>query len=274
MGMTDDELRSWLDHPPAVDGELPDSLQLTSIIESGGQGIVYSGLYCGEPAAVKVYFPGQVQTRIEREVLALEQIECHSIVKLLWWGTLSHENYELQVVVTELIDGLALDKRLNQGSLDTVELQSVAYDVALAIDAMWGYRIVHRDLKPSNILIKSDGQACVIDLGLARHIELSSLTAMGATWGTYGYLSPEQTRGTRQLTCKSDVYALGVVLLEAALGRHPTRGDQLQLLAHNFAQNLPQEVEMWQHSELLKRMLSTRPTIRPKPQQIASQISS
>lgn len=274
MSINDHELREWLNSPLEVSAQLPAELRLTSVLDSGGQGIVYRGTYADEPAAIKVYFPGQLHRRIEREVAALEMMQCHSIVQLLWWGSLSYEGYDLPVVATKLVEGVPLNERLASSDLSFDQLGIVAYDVAAAIDAMWAYRIVHRDLKPNNILIRENGRACVIDLGLARHIDRSSLTAMGATWGTYGYLSPEQTKGVRQLTCKSDIYALGVVLVESALGRHPTQGDQLRLFAQHLEDNLPGKAENWDHSVLLKKMLHPRPTSRPKPKQIVEQLDS
>ncbi len=273
MTINDQELRAWLRSPSQVNELLPAELELVSLLDSGEQGIVFQGSCGGYPAAVKVYFPGQLQKRVEREVHALETIRSDSIVRLLWYGSLSYGGYDLPVVATELVSGMPLDERLEHNRLVFDELATVAYDVADAVNAMWKYRIVHRDLKPSNILIREDGRACVIDLGLARHMDRSSLTAMGATWGTYGYFSPEQLRGVRQLTCKSDVYALGIVLVESALGHHPTQGDQLRLFAQRLDENLPQQVEDWRYSSLLKRMLRSRPTSRPKPQQILDELT-
>ena len=274
MSINEHELRNWLNSPSAVNAQLPAELRLTSVLDSGGQGIVYKGSYAEYSAAIKVYFPGQLHRRIEREVAALEMMQCDSIVQLLWWGSLSYEGYDLPVVATKLVEGVPLNERLASSDLSPDQLGVLAYDVAAAIDAMWSYRIVHRDLKPNNILIRESGRACVIDLGLARHIDRSSLTAMGATWGTYGYLSPEQTKGVRQLTCKSDIYALGVVLVESALGHHPTRGDQLRLFAQHLEENLPERAENWNYSTLLKKMLHPRPTRRPKLRQIVDQLGS
>lgn len=274
MSFNEQELRSWLNSPSAVSSVLPNNLELVSVLDSGGQGVVFEGSCDGHPAAVKVYFPGQLQQRVEREVHALETIRSDSIVRLLWHGSLSHEGYDLPVVATELVEGVPLDEHLESNQSTPYELGTIAYDVAAAIDAMWRYRIVHRDLKPSNILMRKNGRVCVIDLGLARHMDRSSLTVMGATWGTYGYFSPEQLRGVRQLTCKSDVYALGIVLVESALGRHPTQGDQLRLFARQLDQNLPHEIDNWQHAPLLKRMLHSRPTSRPKPKQILNELDN
>ena len=69
------------------------------------------------------------------------------------------------------------------------------------------------------------------------------------------------------------MYALGVVLVESALGHHPTRGDQLRLLAQRLDETLPTDAVNWEYSALLKRMLHPRPTSRPKPKSIIDQLS-
>jgi eukaryotic-like serine/threonine-protein kinase len=258
-------VKSWLQCAANVRPLLEPSIAIDDVLDTGGQGVVYRGLIGGVKAAVKVYLPGQVEERIEREVAALGELACPSIAKLLWHGKVAARGENLHVVATELIEGEALARIVPQRRLDGTELAMVTLDVANAIGAMWGRRIVHRDLKPGNILVRPNHRACVIDLGLARHLDESSLTAAGATWGTRGYLSPEQCRGARALTCHSDVFSLGVVILEAAAGRHPTGRDQNRLLATPFHQTLIPEVASWAHAELLRRMLDPRAHRRPSP---------
>jgi serine/threonine-protein kinase len=273
MSDQNSEFKQWLALPPNVSPYLPDFIQITALLEVGGQGVVYHGLVKGEGAAIKIYLPGQTDKRIEREILALQELNCENIVKLLWADRLSIRDNDLYVVATSFVVGTPLNQLIKQRPLTEIELSIVAYDVTNAIEAMWARRIVHRDLKPSNILIRDDGRACVIDLGLARHLNDSSLTQMGATWGTFGYLSPEQTKGTRQLTCKSDIFALGVILIESAMGHHPTFGDQLRLQAREFHKELPREIAGWAYANLLQRMLDPQPTKRPLPEAILELLS-
>lgn len=219
--MTDDEVKEWLKDAANVSTCLPNNMTLYEPLPPGAQGVVYRGEIDGRPSAIKVYFPGHVEQRVQREVDALLAIECRCIVALHWAGSIQVDGRELQVVATELVEGASLSEILKSRRLSHEELGVVAFDCCQAIESMWSRRIVHRDLKPSNIVMTSDNRAKVIDLGVARHLEHSSLTTMGVTWGTYGYMSPEQTRFVRQLTCKSDLFALGIILVEAALGRHP-----------------------------------------------------
>ena len=173
--------------------------------------------------------------------------------------------YELPVVATSLISGRSLEGLIRTRNLTFDELGILAFDVTKAISCMWERRIVHRDLKPSNIVMTPSGRACVIDLGLARHVDLSTLTAVGTTWGTPGYFSPEQARAVKQLTCKSDLYTLGIILVEGGLGRHPSMRDQHHLFTLHLHENLPIELADWQHAALLKRLLDPQPTKRPMP---------
>ena len=139
-------------------------------------------------------------------------------------------------------------------------------DVARAIDHIWSKRIVHRDVAPKNMMLRrGDLEAVLIDLGIARHLSESPLTAPGLTWGTYGYLSPEQCRAEPNLSCHSDVFSLGVSLQEALVGRHPTRGDQQILVTtppktSDLVPSSPAAL-----AEVVDLMLSLRAPFRPLP---------
>jgi eukaryotic-like serine/threonine-protein kinase len=264
--MSVDHAKDWLKVPANIISQLPLNIVLEELLsDKGGQGIVYRGKALNIPAAIKIYLPGQMETRVRRETEALRKLNCPSIVNLLWEGAISFKGQDLPVVATQLIPGDSLDKYLQNHVLSNDELGILAYDITAAIEAMWEKRIVHRDLKPENVLIKPDGRACVIDLGVARHLDQSSLTAMGATWGTFGYMSPEQTRGARQLTCKSDLFALGIILIESALRHHPTQRDQLRLFSKKLHEQLPQEIRNWEQSDILQRLFEPQPIKRPSP---------
>lgn len=269
--MTDFE--DALRQPSVVGAALPPHVTVTEVVEEGGQGIVYKGLVGSESAAVKVYRSGQIQKRIDREVAALRDLDCVSIVKLLWSGTINVEGQDVQAVATEFISGRALNDVIADGALSDDEIGVIAHDVVVAIGAMWERRAVHRDLKPANIMLRDNGRACVIDLGLARHVDRSSVTQMGYTAGTFGYMSPEQANAARELTCKSDLFALGIILIEAAQGAHPAGGDQDRLFAMRLHQSLPDSIARWKHAGLVRRLLAPRPPGRPRPDEVRAAFS-
>ncbi len=132
----------------------PDNVKLDTILASGGQGIVYSGSVSGQPAAIKIYFPGQMQTRVDREVEALSQFENPHIVKLLWAGQISIDSLILSAVATTLIQGQDLATRIASKPLHADEVGRLVHNISNAINTMWESRIVHRDLKPPNILAR------------------------------------------------------------------------------------------------------------------------
>lgn len=268
------ELKDRLRDRAYVASLLPEDVQVDAFLAEGGQGIVYRGTVSGKAAAVKVYFPGQLQKRVEREVTLLAALNCPAIVKLLWSGELETDAQTLPAVATSYIPGASLASTIANQPLSHPRIGTLAFDVASAIQAMWQRRVVHRDLKPTNILITPQGRACVIDLGLARHIDQSPLTSIGVTWGTYGYLSPEQCRAVRQLTCKSDVFTLGVILVEASSGAHPANRDQELLLAMGLHEQLPAELASWQHASQVMRMLHPRATMRQSPGELLELFSA
>ena len=248
--------------------------QVGALIRGGGQGVVYrgtrtrtpDGVVAADECAIKYYFDSAQDQRVDREIRALEGFRHPNLANVLEHGGFNVNGEPVRFVVWEYIDGEALDTRLRAGALSGRIVACIGRDAARAIDHIWSKRIVHRDVAPKNIMLKrGDAEAVLIDLGIARHLLESPLTAPGFTWGTYGYLSPEQCRAEPNLTCHSDVFSLGVSLQEALAGRHPTRGDQQALVAappktSNLVASAPAAL-----AEVIDRMLSLRAPFRPLP---------
>lgn len=247
------------------------------VLGTGGQGTVYlakrpidSGADAeAETVALKIYRDPQQDQRVEREIAAMERIRHWSLAALIEHGSVSVEDSEFRYIAWEFVDGSPLFDRLREGPLPPALVAAIGRDISGAIAALWEQRIVHRDIKPANIMLrKGRGEAVLIDLGFARHLAEPSLTAHGATYGTPGYMSPEHARYIRQLTCKSDVFALGVVLQESLTGVHPTLGRQegLQLSAPRTAECCPKAPAAL--AEVIDRMLLPRPAFRPDPEEL------
>jgi len=245
-----------------------------ALIRGGGQGVVYRGLRTsardGQPTsddcAVKYYFDPAQDERVDREIRALEGFRHPNLANIVEHGRISVIGESVRYVAWEYIDGEPLDVRIKKGPLPGKVVACIARDVARAIDHIWSKRIVHRDVAPKNMMLrKGDVEAVLIDLGIARHLLESPLTAPGLTWGTHGYLSPEQCRAEPNLTCHSDVFSLGVSLQEALAGRHPTRGDQQALISSpprtsDIVPSSPAAL-----AEIIDLMLSLRAPFRPLP---------
>jgi serine/threonine protein kinase/predicted ATPase len=129
-------------------------------------------------------------------------------------------------VAMQLVDGLTARQMQRQAERLTpravLELvrqmaDGLAHAHALQVDGR-AAQLVHRDLKPANVLIGRDGIARIADFGIARALGLTDSAPEGAIWGTLGYMSPEQAFG-RGATQSSDVFALGIMMAEFAMGR-------------------------------------------------------
>jgi eukaryotic-like serine/threonine-protein kinase len=265
-------------NPPLTDTEVNaafgNRFAAVSAIYAGGQGSVFRAERPdGTVGALKIYVPdpsAQIDERTDREVDALGRLAHPTIVRLDDHGTTTIRGDACQFVCTTFIDGVPVSDRLARGPLTLAEAARVGHDIADAIEALWAapHRIVHRDIKPQNVMLATSGHAVLIDLGVARHTTLASLTATGGAWGTRGHMSPEQAAARKSLTCKSDVFALGVMLQQVLLGRHPTNGNQNNLMNGSVAtatiiSELPADV-----TTLIDSMVSRDSNRRPMPDQI------
>ena len=136
--------------------------------------------------------------------------------------------------VMPFVEGESLRVRLTrEKQLPVDEAIRIAREVADALDYAHRHGVIHRDIKPENILLH-DGRALVADFGIAlaaaRSDSGSRMTETGMSLGTPHYMSPEQAMGEREITAKSDVYALGCVTYEMLTGEPPFTGPTAQAI--------------------------------------------
>jgi len=101
---------------------------------------------------------------------------------------------------------------------------SIAQQVCEGLEEAHRLGVVHRDLKPSNVMVDKEGNARIMDFGIARSIKAKGITGTGVMIGTPEYMSPEQVEG-KETDQRSDIYSLGVILYEMVIGRVPFEGD-------------------------------------------------
>ena len=125
------------------------------------------------------------------------------------------------------VEGESLRDRLSrEKQLPIADAVRIASEVAGALDYAHRHGVIHRDIKPENILLH-DGRALVADFGIALAVSSAGSTRMtetGMSLGTPHYMSPEQAMGEREITARSDVYALGCVTYEMLVGEPPFTG--------------------------------------------------
>ena len=153
--------------------------------------------------------------------------------------------------VMPFVEGESLRSRLNrEKQLPVPDAVRIATEVASALDYAHRHGVVHRDIKPENILIH-DGRAMVADFGIALAASKAGgnrMTETGMSLGTPHYMSPEQAMGEREITARSDVYALGVVLYEMLTGDPPFSGSTAQAIVARVLTEAPRPILPQRHT--------------------------
>ncbi len=163
--------------------------------------------------------------RFEREARAVGRLHHPNVLTVFDVGHHDGAPY----VVTELLEGETLRKRLDRGALPLEEAAALGADIAWALDAAHEHGIVHRDLKPENVFLVGGSQVKLLDFGIAKLLPapmsgsnngastLSLETQPGAIVGTAGYMAPEQVLG-EAVDHRADLFSLGAILFEMSEG--------------------------------------------------------
>ena len=240
---------------------------------AGGMGVVYRATYVqnGREVALKLLPPGlggdeKVRARFEREIGILKRMTHPNIVRYYGGGTNAGQRW----YAMELIDGGPLSDVLKRrGRLSPTQAIEAGLQICGALEHAHNAGIIHRDLKPGNLFLTSKGKLKLGDFGIARDTEASPLTAAGKTVGTYGYMAPEQIRGSNSISRKTDLYALGCLLYEILTGQTPFIADNPaeMLLAHIGHEPFPVRSKCPECppalDNLIMRLLEKEPDDRP-----------
>ena len=199
--------------------------QLRARLGAGGMGRVYLGFSpAGRAVAIKVVHPElardrEFRQRFGREIAAARAVSGMYTAPVVAAGLDDDPPW----FATAYVPGPSLaDVVERYGALPEEAVWRLAAGLAEALRAVHACGVVHRDLKPANVLLAGDGPH-VIDFGISRAFEGTSVTAAGMVVGTPGYMSPEQAEGA-QAGPPSDVFSLGCVLAYAATGSAPFGG--------------------------------------------------
>jgi hypothetical protein len=204
---------------------LDDRWEVGSVLGRGAVADVFAGrdISTGAPVAVKVVrvTDDDAVARFEREVEALEGVDHDGIVAVLGHGELPDGR---PFVVLEQAAGGSLERALAAGPLGADAAAALGAQLGRALQHTHERGVVHRDVKPANVLLDDEGRPKLADFGIAQLAGSASLTMAGWTMGTPAYLAPEQLEGG-EVGPAADVYALGLVVLEAATGERAFPGE-------------------------------------------------
>jgi serine/threonine-protein kinase len=152
--------------------------------------------------------------------------------------------------VMPYVEGVSLRERITrEHQLPVDDAVRIAREVAGALDYAHRHGVIHRDIKPENILLH-DGSALVADFGIALAVSTAGtrMTETGMSLGTPHYMSPEQAMGEREITARSDVYALGCVTYEMLVGEPPFTGPTAQAIIARVMTEEPRHLTLQRRS--------------------------
>ena len=203
--------------------------RLEELVGRGGSAEVWAAHdeSLGRRVAVKLVTAsgGDDTGRVGDEARLLAKLNAPGLVPVYDAGT---DEAGRPWVVMELVVGETLADAVLRGPLGSERTAQVGRVLAEALAHVHGEGLVHRDVKPANVLLGRDGRVRLTDFGIARLVDAAKVTATGLTVGTASYLSPEQVMGTH-VGPLSDVYSLGLVLLECLTGRREYPGNAIEV---------------------------------------------
>jgi eukaryotic-like serine/threonine-protein kinase len=245
--------------------------RVQSRLGAGGMGRVLLGVdEAGRRAALKVVHselaadPG-FRERFRREVQMAASAPPWFTAPVLD----ADPDAELPWLATQYVEGPSLQDHVTaQGALAEEGVTALAVRMADGLVALHAAGLVHRDLKPSNVLLADDGPR-LIDFGISRAADSTSLTRTGHVMGTPEYMSPEQAGGTRDIGPASDMFALGSLLVFAATGRSPFAADSPAASLYRVVSSQPDLGPLTGRvREAVQACLAKDPAARPTATQV------
>lgn len=199
-------------------------------IGEGGMAYVYRGIQesLQRPVAIKLLINDlsrdeEARHRFDRESYIIARLTHPNIIHVIDRGITADE---MPYFVMEYVEGLDLGTASKINEISHTDKIDIIIQLLKALAYAHQNNVIHRDIKPENILIDDNGNVKILDFGIAQFYEdkkeLTNQTTSGTIMGTYNYMSPEQRESSENVTERSDLYSVGVVMYELFTGKIPT----------------------------------------------------
>lgn len=189
----------------------------------GTFGSVYKAEKDGSFFAVKIFqtelLKDEYKKFLDREIQALQKINHPNVVKLHEYGTFEDKGFEYFYILMDLVEGQRLSAYV--GVADEKTVVNLVKSVLSTLDHVHQQGVLHRDLKPDNIMVSTKGDPILLDFGLSKLIDYTSIIQTGEHAGTYYYMSPEQITDSKNIDARSDYFSVGVILYQLLTGVKP-----------------------------------------------------
>ena len=218
--------------------------QIIEELGRGGMGVVYKAedTKLKRRVALKFLPPElthipDIKERFMREAQAAAVLDHPNICTVHEFDEAEEKTY----ISMAYIEGQSLKKKIESGPLKLDEALSTALQVAEGLKGAHKKGVVHRDIKSANIMVTEEGEAKIMDFGLARMTGGTLITKEGMAMGTIAYMSPEQARG-EEVDHRTDIWSFGVVLYEMFSGQLPFKGEHDQGVVYSILNEKPKPV--------------------------------
>jgi len=217
-------------------------------IGQGGQKTVFEVVRKADNKrfVLKILNPQASIERVQREIQAMLVVDSPYVAGVAEYQQRISPTGGITFIIEDFIPGEVLRTKLEIGTIYTPDAAIKFLDMVLqGLQACAEKNIVHRDIKPENIIIRPDESPVIIDFGIARHLDQTSLTETSRIWGicTPPYASPEVLEYRKdQIDARSDLFSLGVTGYEMLTGSHPlwVWGDRNDLNFERMLRHTPQ----------------------------------
>jgi len=214
--------RHFEDKDPPIPQQIA-GYKIEGLLTKGGMSLLYLGTHPKtlEPILIKVLLPKflkdkEITDRFLNEAKIIAKTNHPNIVTLYNFGSWEGGLY----IAMEFVKGTSLRKILTHQPFSLKRALEILLQIAYAICHLHTHGVVHGDVKPENILINESGQVKLIDFGIARILtDNEKKESSGRLIGTPIYMSPEQLENWQSVSCQSDMYSLGIIAYELALGK-------------------------------------------------------
>jgi serine/threonine protein kinase/Flp pilus assembly protein TadD len=216
--------------------------EILGLVGAGGMGFVYKALDKKLERVVALKFlPPELTFRDKDRKRLLQEAKAASALDHPNIGVIHgiDETPEGQTfIVMAFYEGTTLFQRIQKGPISIAETVQICHQIALGLSEAHKHNIIHRDIKPSNIILTNQNVVKIVDFGLALILnDLGATRSLGAP-GTAVYMAPEQIQRV-PADRRSEMWALGVVLTEMLLGRHPFARESLVATIYGILNDPP-----------------------------------
>ncbi len=210
-------------------GKKINGYEVVDFIGKGSFGTVYKCKKDNSVYAMKVFamdyvaaeFAKNSDNRVTREIEALKKVKSKYVSSYIDDGTFTDNGWEYIYVIMDFVDGQDLERIMKTRSFSIDEALNIFDQILNGIESIHLQKLIHRDLKPANIYMMDNNDIKILDFGLSKLIDYTSITNTGDQLGTPLYMSPEQISDSKNVDYRSDYYALGVMLFKLLTGKSP-----------------------------------------------------